>query len=73
MQLNELCDQSIAVDGKNWMFVGSNNRDTAAGIYSLIENAKMNNINPHLQKVLATIQDYNDTKTADLIPWNIIL
>ena len=75
MQLNELCDQSIAVDGKNWMFVGSNNRDTAAGIYSLIETAKMNNINPHLylQKVLATIQDYNHKKIADLLPWNIIL
>ena len=66
----------IAVGRKNWMFAGSDNGGhTAAGIYSLIETAKMNNINPHLylQKVLATIQDYNHKKIADLLPWNIIL
>jgi len=43
------------------MFAGSDNGGhTAASIYSLIETAKMNNLNPHLymQKVLATIQDY---------------
>ena len=47
---------------------------TAAGIYSLIETAKMNNINPHLylQKVLATIQDYNHKKIVGLLPWNIM-
>ena len=35
------------------------------------KTAKMNNINPHLylQKVLATIQDYNHKKIADLLPW----
>jgi transposase len=66
----------IAVGRKNWMFAGSDNGGhTAAGIYSLIETAKMNNINPHLylQKVLATIQDYNHKKITDLLPWNIIL
>jgi len=66
----------IAVGRKNWMFASSDNGGhTAAGIYSLIETAKMNNINPHLylQKVLATIQDYNHKKIADLLPWNIIL
>ena len=58
------------------MFAGSDNGGhTAAGIYSLIETAKMNNINPqlYLQKVLATIQDYNYKKIADLLPWNITL
>ena len=68
--------RTIAVGRKNWMFAGSDNGgDTAAGIYSLIETAKMNNINPHLylQKVLETIQDYNHKKIADLLPWNITL
>lgn len=68
--------RSIAIGRKNWMFAGSDNGgDTAAGIYSLIETAKMNNINPHLylQKVLETIQDYNHKKIADLLPWNITL
>jgi transposase len=67
--------RSIAVVGrKNWLFAGSDNGGhTAAGIYSLVETAKMNNINPqaYLQKVLATIQDYNHKKIADLLPWNI--
>ena len=68
--------RSIAIGRKNWMFAGSDNGgDTAAGIYSLIETAKMNNINPHLylQKVLKTIQDYNHKKIAKLLPWNITL
>ncbi len=68
--------RTIAVGRKNWLFAGSDNGGhTAAGIYSLIETAKMNNINPqqYLQKVLGTIQDYNSSKIADLLPWNIIL
>jgi len=66
----------IAVGRKNWLFAGSDNGGhTAAGIYSLIETAKMNNINPfqYLSKVLEVIQDYNSNKLADLLPWNIIL
>lgn len=66
----------IAVGRKNWMFAGSDNGGhTAAGIYSLIETAKMNNINPflYLQKVLNTIQDHNSNRLADLLPWNITL
>jgi hypothetical protein len=58
------------------MFAGSDNGGhTAAGIYSLIETAKMNNINPflYLQKVLNTIQDHNSNRLADLLPWNITL
>ena len=68
--------RSIAIGRKNWLFAGSDNGgNTAAGIYSLIETAKMNNINPqqYLQKVLEVIQDYNSSKIADLLPWNIIL
>lgn len=66
----------IAVGRKNWLFAGSDRGgNTAAGIYSLIETAKLNNINPwaYLHKVLDTIQDYNCKKIADLLPWNIIL
>lgn len=68
--------RSIAVGRKNWLFAGSDRGgETAAGIYSLIESAKINNINPHkyFKKVLETIQDYNSQKLADLLPWNIIL
>ena len=68
--------RSIAVGRKNWMFAGSDNGGhTAAAMYSLIETAKMNGINPHqyLQKVLSVIQDYNSHKRAELLPWNIKL
>ncbi len=68
--------RSIAIGRKNWLFAGSDNGgNTTAGIYSLLETAKMNNINPHqyLHKVLSVIQDYNSHKMADLLPWNITL
>jgi len=68
--------RSIAVGRKNWMFAGSDNGGhTAATMYSLIETAKMNGINPHLylQKVLSVIQDYNSQKISELLPWNIEL
>jgi hypothetical protein len=68
--------RSIALGRKNWLFAGSDNGGhTAAIIYSIIETAKLNNINPwkYLQKVLATIQDHKANKIADLLPWNIIL
>jgi transposase len=66
----------IALGRKNWLFAGSDRGgETAAGIYSLIETAKLNNINPwqYLHSVLATIQDHNSTKMQDLLPWNIKL
>ena len=68
--------RSIALGRKNWLFAGSDKGgNTAAAMYSLMETVKLNNINPwkYLQKVLSTIQDYNSTKIADLLPWNIIL
>ncbi len=68
--------RSIAVGRKNWLFAGSDSGgETAAALYSLIETAKLNNINPwtYLQKVLTIIQDYNSTKILDLLPWNLKL
>lgn len=68
--------RSVAVGRKNWLFAGSDKGgETAANIYSLIETAKLNNINPHiyLKKVLSVIQDYNSQKLTDLLPWNIQL
>ena len=68
--------RSIAVGRKNWLFAGSDNGGkTAAIIYTLIETAKLNDINPvkYLHKVFDVIQDYNSTKMEDLLPWNIKL
>jgi transposase len=68
--------RSIAIGRKNWLFAGSDSGGhTASIIYSIIETAKLNHINPwkYLQKVLAIIQDYRANKVEDLLPWNIIL
>jgi len=68
--------RSIALGRKNWMFAGSDKGgNTAANIYSLIETAKLNNINPslYLKKVFDLIQDYNSNKLHELLPWNITL
>lgn len=68
--------RGVAVGRKNWLFAGSDaGGNTAAGIYSLIESAKMNGVNPYqyLYKVLNVIQDYNCKKLDELLPWNIKL
>ena len=68
--------RTIALGRKNWMFAGSDNGgNTAAIIYSLIETAKINNINPfdYLKAVLSQIQDHNSQKLHELFPWNIKL
>ena len=68
--------RSVAVSRKNWLFAGSDNGgNTAAIIYTVIETAKLNNINPakYLRKVFNIIQDYNSTKLDELLPWNLKL
>jgi hypothetical protein len=43
-----------------------------AAIYSLIESAKLNGLNPqhYLADVLARIADYPARRIAELLPWN---
>ena len=68
--------RSVAVGRKNWLFAGSNKGgETAAIIYTLIETAKLNGINPvkYLHKVFDVIQDYKANHLQDLLPWNIKL
>ena len=60
---------------KNWLFAGSDEGGKAAAdIYTVIESAKINGLNPewYLKKVMSVIQDYNSQKIADLLPWNIV-
>jgi transposase len=44
----------------------------AAGIYTLIETCKMNDVDPQawLADVLARLPDHPANKVADLFPWN---
>jgi len=68
--------RGVAVGRKNWLFAGSDEGGrTAANIYSLIETAKLIGVNPQLYmaRVLDIIQDYNSSKLAELLPWNLLI
>ena len=63
----------IALGRKNYMFVGSENGGKAAAIaYTLIETAKMNNVDPQawLTDVLSRIADHKINDIDALLPWN---
>ena len=68
--------RSVAIGRKNWLFAGSDEGGrTAATIYTLLETAKLNGVNPwgYLRKVLSVIQDQSIQKMAELLPWNLKL
>jgi hypothetical protein len=59
--------------GKNYLFAGSDaGGRRAAAIYSLIESAKLNGLNPqhYIADVLARIADHPARHIAELLPWN---
>jgi transposase len=64
--------RAIALGRKNYLFVGSEAGGKAAAIaYTLIETAKLNNLDPHawLADTLARIPDYKIIKVDELLPW----
>ena len=65
--------RGIAVGRRNWTFAGSDSGGRrAAAIYTLIETAKLNHVDPRawLADVLARIADHPANRIADLLPWN---
>ena len=63
----------IAVGRNNWTFAGSDNGGRrAAAIYTLIETAKLNDVDPQawLADVLARLHDHPARRIAELLPWN---
>jgi hypothetical protein len=65
--------RGVAIGRKNYLFAGSDaGGRRAAAMYSLIETAKLNGINPqaYLADVLARIADHPAKRVADLLPWN---
>ena len=65
--------RGIAVGRHNWTFAGSDNGGRrAAAIYTLVETAKLNDIDPQawLADMLARLQDHPARRITELLPWN---
>ena len=65
--------RGIAVGRRNWTFAGSDEGGRrAAAIYTLIETAKLNDVDPVglLAHVLAHLQDHPAKRIDELLPWN---
>ena len=73
---NNICERSIrpvALGRKNYLFMGSVGGGNAAAVaYTLIETAKMNNVNPEawLSWVLERLPDHKINRIDELMPWN---
>lgn len=62
----------VALGRKNWLFAGSDKGgERAAAIYSLIETAKLNGVDPeaYLRDILARIADHSISRVDELLPW----
>lgn len=65
--------RAIALGRKNYLFAGSDiGGERAAAIYSLIETAKLNALDPeaYLRYILARIADHKINRISELLPWN---
>jgi len=65
--------RTVAVGRKNWLFAGSHEGGLrAAALYSLIETAKLNGVDPeaYLRDLLARIATHPARRLDELLPWN---
>ena len=65
--------RGVALGRKNWLFAGSDQSGhRAASIYSLVETAKLNGVDPEawLADTIARIADHPARRVAELLPWN---
>jgi transposase len=65
--------RGVAVGRRNWTFAGSDRGgERAAAIYTLIESAKLNGIDPQawLADLFARLPDHPAKRITDLLPWN---
>jgi transposase len=65
--------RGVAVGRRNWTFAGSDRGgERAAAVYTLIETAKLNGIDPQawLADLLARLPDHPAKRVGELLPWH---
>ena len=64
--------RTVAVGRHNWTFAGSDEGRRAAAIYTLINTAKLNDVDPQfwLADILARLPDHPARRIDELLPWN---
>ncbi|KEZ21171.1 Transposase [Sphingobium yanoikuyae] len=65
--------RSIGIGRRNWLFAGSDaGAETLARAMTLIESAKMNNLDPqaYLTDLFQRIHDHKINRIDELLPWN---
>ena len=66
--------RGVGLGRKNYLFFGSDaGGERAAAIYSLVETAKLNGLDPeaYLREVFERIADHPINRIEELLPWNI--
>jgi transposase len=66
--------RGVALGRGNYLFMGSDaGGERAAAIYSLVETAKLNGLDPqaYLREVLTRIAEHPINRIDELLPWNI--
>jgi hypothetical protein len=66
--------RGVGLGRKNYLFFGSDaGGERAAAIYSLVESAKLNGLDPeaYLREVFERIADHPINRIEELLPWNI--
>jgi transposase len=66
----------LALGRKHWTFAGSDSGgERAATIYTIIETAKLNGIDPeaYLRALITRIADHPAKRIGELLPWNVKL
>ena len=66
--------RGVSLGRKNYLFMGSDaGGERAAAIYSLVETAKLNGLDPqaYLREVLERIAEHPVNRIDELLPWNI--
>src|SRR5215212_3554708 len=69
----ERAPRGVAVGRRNWTFAGSDRGgERAAAIYTLIETAKLNGVDPQawLADVLARLPDHPAKRIGEFLPWH---